>query len=298
MIHVVMVRLLGGAACACTAPGCGNRRCRALHGTRRFRRRNLVACWRKATCSCRRLGPSHFGAFDRSTFTEWHARYGGRRVLVYWHVEEGTTAIHSQVLNSASEVAAMIDGVMRHDTSMNIDGNYVDSHGQSEIGFAITRLLGLKLLARIKQINRVKLYGPDPGSKELYPLLAPAMTSPIRWALIEQNYDMLVECATAIRVGTASTEAILRRFTHNASDPVYQAMLELGRAQKTIFVARYLRDRDLQREINSGLNIVEGWHDVIFFGKKGALASNRRDQQELTSSPSTSSKPPSSTSTP
>ncbi|GAA2680212.1 hypothetical protein GCM10010412_064270 [Nonomuraea recticatena] len=28
----------------------------------------------------------------------------------------------------------------------------------------------------------------------------------------------------------------------------YQAMLEIGRAQRTIFVARYLRDRDLQRE--------------------------------------------------
>ncbi|MCA1701070.1 MAG: transposase, partial [Actinobacteria bacterium] len=38
---------------------------------------------------------------------------------------------------SASEVAAMIEGVMRHGTSMNVDGNYVDSHGQSEIGFAI-----------------------------------------------------------------------------------------------------------------------------------------------------------------
>jgi len=36
--------------------------------------------------------------------------------------------------------------------------------------------------------------------------------------------------------------------------PVSQATLELGRVQKTIFVARYLRDRDLQREINEGLN--------------------------------------------
>jgi TnpA family transposase len=228
---------------------------------------------------------SHFSAFDRNIFTEWHARYGGRGVPVYWHVEEGTMAIHSQVLNcSASEVAAMIEGVMRHGTSMNIEGNYVDSHGQSEIGFAITSLLGFKLLPRIKQINRVKLYGPDPDSKERYPLLLPAMTRPIRWELIEQNYDMLVKYATAIRVGTATTEAILRRFTRNASHPVYQAMLELGRAQKTIFVARYLRDRDLQREINSGLNIVEGWHDVndtILFGNSGELASNRRDQQEL-----------------
>lgn len=39
----------------------------------------------------------------------------------------------------------------------------------------------------------------------------------------------------------------LRRFTPNVSHPTYAAMLEVGRAQKTIFVARYLRLRDLQR---------------------------------------------------
>jgi len=110
------------------------------------------------------------------------------------------------------------------------------------------------------------------------------MTRAIRWDLIEQNYDMLVKYATAIRVGSASTEAILRRFTRNASHPVYQAMLEVGRAQKTVFVARYLRDRALQHEIEAGLNVVEGWNgvnDILFFGKSGELASNRIDQQRL-----------------
>jgi hypothetical protein len=42
---------------------------------------------------------------------------------------------------------------MRHGTSMALEGNYVDSHGRSEIGFAITRLLDFDLLPRIKQIN-------------------------------------------------------------------------------------------------------------------------------------------------
>ncbi|MFE6904692.1 Tn3 family transposase [Streptomyces sp. NPDC057717] len=48
-------------------------------------------------------------------------------------------------------------------------------------------------------------------------------------------------------------EAILRHFTRNASHTTYAAMLEVGRAQKTILVARYLRLRDLQREIEEGL---------------------------------------------
>lgn len=228
---------------------------------------------------------THFRAWDRNIFTEWHSRYGGRGVLVYWHIEKGSMAIHSQLLNcTASEVAAAIEGMMRHATTMEAEGNYVDSHGQSEIGFGLTRLLSYELLPRIKQINKVKLYRPGREDEDTYERLDGAMTRPIRWDVIANNYDQLIKYATAIRVGTASTEAILRRFTRTASHPVYQAMLEVGKAQKTIFVARYLRDRDLQREIQEGLNVVEGWNganDVIFFGKNGELSSNRRDQQEL-----------------
>lgn len=95
----------------------------------------------------------------------------------------------------------------------------------------------------------------------------------------------MIKYATAIRTGTASTEAILRRFTKaNAVHRAYQAMAEVGRAQRTIFIARYLRDRDLQREINERLNVVASWNRasaVIFFGKGGDIATNRRDEQEV-----------------
>ncbi|MDX3544705.1 Tn3 family transposase [Streptomyces europaeiscabiei] len=161
---------------------------------------------------------THFKAWDRNIFTEWHSRYGGRGVLVYRHIEKGSRAIHSQLLNcTASEVAAAIEGMMRHATTMQAEGNYVDSHGQSEIGFGLTRLLGYGLLPRIKQINKVKLYRPGREDEDSYERLTDAMTRPIRWDVIENNYDQLIKYATAIRAGTASTEAILRRFTRTAS---------------------------------------------------------------------------------
>ncbi|WP_268895703.1 transposase [Nocardia sp. CY41] len=229
---------------------------------------------------------THFRSWDQNIFTEWHSRYGGRGVLIYWSVEKGSVVIHSQRIDcSASEVHAMVEGAVRHGTEMKVEANYVDTHGQSEIGFGITKLLGFDLLPRIKRINKCKLYRPAAGEPGMWPGLGPAMTRPIRWELIAQQYDQMVKYATAIRTGTASTEAILRRFMKaNAAHPTYQAMIELGRAQKTIFLCRYLRSRELQREIEEGLNVIESWNranSVIYYGKTGELSSNRADAQEL-----------------
>jgi TnpA family transposase len=231
---------------------------------------------------------THFSAYDQNIFTEYHSRYkrAKRGVLIYWTVDTvGAMAIYSQLLScSASEVHAMVEGAMRHGTEMDLQTNYVDSHGASFIGFGITRLLNFDLVARFKQINTMKLYLPGKGESFSYPRLGPALTRPIRPEIIENNYDLMIKYATAIRQGTASTEALLRRFQGETTHPAYTAMLELGRAQRTIFLAHWLRNRDLQRETESGLNVVEnynGVNDYIRFGKRGELASNRREEQEL-----------------
>ena len=52
----------------------------------------------------------------------------------------------------------MIEGVLRHDTEMEIERQYVDSHGQSEVAFAFCRLLGFQLLPRLKAIGAQRLY--------------------------------------------------------------------------------------------------------------------------------------------
>src|SRR3712207_2685664 len=112
---------------------------------------------------------------------------------------------------------------MRHGTTMEVEGNYVDSHGQSEVGFGVTRLLGFDLLPRIKRINKVRLYRPAAVEPDPYRRLTLALNRPIRWDIIAEQYDQMIKYATAFRAGTASTEAILRRFQRtNAIHPAYQ----------------------------------------------------------------------------
>jgi TnpA family transposase len=243
------------------------------------------AVWGDGTTACA-SDSKHFGAWDQNLTTQWHVRYGGRGIMIYWHVEKKSLCIHSQLKSpSSSEVASMIEGVIRHCTEMSVDRQYVDSHGQSEVAFAFCRLLGFHLLPRLKNIARQRLYRPAAGQPEAYPRLQYVLTRPIDWELIRPQYDEMVKYATALRLGTAETEAILRRFTrNNVQHPTYRALAELGKAIKTIFLCRYLHDETLRREINDGLNVIEHWNsanDFVFFARRGELGSNRRDDQEL-----------------
>jgi len=242
------------------------------------------AVWGEGTTACA-SDSKHFAAFDQNLMTEWHVRYGGRGVMIYWHVERQSVCIHSRLKRcSSSEVASMIEGVLAHDTAMEVERQYVDSHGQSEVAFAFCRLLGFQLLPRLKAIAGQKLYLPGLGTAGDYSNLACILTRPIDWALIERQYDEMVRYATAMAERTADPEAILRRFTrNNVQHPTYKALAELGKAMKTVFLCRYLHDEALRREINEGLNVVETWNSAngfIFFGRGGEVASNRLDDQQ------------------
>jgi TnpA family transposase len=226
------------------------------------------------------------GAWDQNLVAEWHPRYQSRGVMVYWHVETSAVCIYSSLKTcSSSEVSSMIEGLVRHDTEMRVERNFVDSHGQSEVAFGFSRFLGFELMPRLKRIKHEKLYLVDKGQRASLPRLQGVIARPIRWDLIAEQYDEMVRHVVAVQEGIGPVDSILRRFnSYNRTHPTYKAFAELGKALKTIFLCRYLRDPALRQEVQQGLNIVENWNgiiDFIFFGRKAELQTNNPDYQEL-----------------
>jgi len=61
-------------------------------------------------------------------------------------------------------------------------------------------------------VTTQKLSRPDPGRPDAHPNLQAILTKSIDWELVRQQYDQMVKYVTAVRLGTAETESILRRF--------------------------------------------------------------------------------------
>lgn len=169
---------------------------------------------------------------------------------------------------------------------MEVDRQYVDRHGQSTVALAFCQLLGFQRLPRLKAIHTQRLYRPEASSSAASPNLQPVLRRPINGDLITPEYDNMVKYSTALRLGTAEPEAILRRFTReNIPHPTDTALVELGKACRTMFLCRYLRRPALRRAIHEGLTVVENWHSANAFmlvGNGGDLATQRRDAQEIT----------------
>lgn len=227
-----------------------------------------------------------FKAWDKNPMSENHMRYGGNGVMAYWSVEGRSACIYSELKRvSEREDASMIKGVLNHCSDMSVDTAYVDSHGQTEVAFAFSRLLGFDLAPRIKRVGHSKLYSPSPAFKNRLPNIGQMVPRDVNWQRISRYYDDMVKYTTAMKKGTTSPEIVLRRFSrNNYGHPTYKALAELGRVVKTIFVCRYLRSKQLRREINEGLNVVENWNSAtnfVYFGRGGVISSNRQEDQEI-----------------
>ncbi|MFC3834403.1 Tn3 family transposase [Deinococcus rufus] len=109
------------------------------------------------------------------------------------------------------------------------------------------------------------------------------LTRPLQWKLIKTRYDAVIKLATALRLGTADSKSILRRFTRqNVQHPAYRARAELGNAVKAAFLWDDLRQQSVRREMHGSLQVIESWNSAsgfILYGKGGELTSHRVNDQ-------------------
>src|SRR5258708_13675539 len=104
-------------------------------------------------------------------------------------------------------------------------------------GYAFCHLLGsVRLMPRMKRIKYERLYLPDKGIAGDYPNLAGTFARPIRWELIEQQYDEMVKSTVAGKSRTAATQTHLQpEKPLHPTPPTHKTFSASGEGEKTIF---------------------------------------------------------------
>ena len=209
----------------------------------------------------------------------------GRGVSIYDFIDERHVLFHSLVMSSSErEAAYVIDGLMCND-EIKSDIHSTDTHGYSDLVFAITHLLGISFAPRLAKIKKRTLYGFEKRSryqKEGYKIL-PDQT--INMRLIEENWDDILRLVATIKLKENTASQILKRLSSYAKDhPLYQGLKEFGKLIRTLFLLTYMDNLELRQAIQKQLNKIElanKFSDAVFFDNNQEFKQGSREEQEI-----------------
>ena len=197
-----------------------------------------------------------------------------RGVTLVRHTLDNYLQLHGKpVPCRLREALFSLDGLVEHDTELDPRVLYTDTHGSTEVVMAAGHLLGFSLEPRIADLGDQTLYKID--REAAYPGLGPILTGTVKTHLIGPAWDGVVRLVASMRARTASPSLILHRLgSYARQNSLHQALAEIGRVQKTVFVLRFLDDAGYRRHIGQELNTGERSHVLsrfLFFGKEGAV---------------------------
>ncbi|HBL2554834.1 TPA: Tn3 family transposase, partial [Enterococcus faecium] len=210
-----------------------------------------------------------------SLHADANPHYGtGKGATIYRFTSDQFSSYYTKIIHTNSRDAIhVLDGLLHHETDLNIEEHYTDTAGYTDQIFGLTHLLGFKFAPRIRDLSDSKLFTIDKASE--YPKLEAILRGQINTKVIKENYEDVLRLAHSIREGTVSASLIMGKLgSYSRQNSLATALREMGRIEKTIFILNYISDESLRRKIQRGLNkgeAMNGLARAIFFGKQGEL---------------------------
>jgi len=219
-----------------------------------------------------------------SLHADANPHYGtGKGATIYRFTSDQFSSYYTKIIHTNSRDAIhVLDGLLHHETDLNIEEHYTDTAGYTDQIFGLTHLLGFKFTPRIRDLSDSKLFTIDKACE--YPKLEAVLCGQITIKVIKENYEDVLRLAHSIREGTVSATLIMGKLgSYSGQNSLATALREMGRIEKTIFIQNCISDESLRRKIQKGLNkgeAMNGLARAFFFGKQGELR-ERTIQQQL-----------------
>lgn len=192
-----------------------------------------------------------------------HGRYAGQvnlkygqepGVQIYTHISDQYSPFYTKVISRVRDSTHVLDGLLYHESDLEITEHYTDTAGFTEHVFALMHLLGFAFAPRIRVLHDNRLF--IQGKAERYPGLQSVIsTTSLNIKDIETYWDEVLRLAASIKQGTVTASLMMKKLaSYPKQNGLAKALREIGRIERTRFMLDWFRDPGLRRRVQAGLN--------------------------------------------
>jgi TnpA family transposase len=198
-------------------------------------------------------------------------------------VSDQHTGFHAIVVpGTLRDSLFVLGGPLEQRTRLEPDELTIDTAGNGDVVFGLFWLLGYQLSPRLRDISDLRYWRLDRCAH--YGRMDGVARHRIRPARIERHWEDLLRIAGSLKLGTVRASDLMRTLQSGSRlSRLRQAIAELGRMVKTLYLLAYVSDVDYRRRILVQLNRGERRHALaraVFFGRRGQLRQANRQGQE------------------
>lgn len=163
-----------------------------------------------------------------------NARYGPEPSLVFYtHISDRYTPFATKaIIATAHQAPYVLDGLLYHESAIEIQEHYTDTGGVSDHLFALCPLLGFRFAPRIRDLADRRLYTMRPPSA--YQTLEPFIGGRINVKRIRDHWDSVRHLLSSIQRGTVTASSILHKLAAYLRQNGL-ALREMGRVERTMY---------------------------------------------------------------
>jgi len=193
----------------------------------------------------------------------WMARVDPKRrrhaVGTYTHVLDQWGIVYDQPLPlSTRQAGAAIEGAVRQSIT-RLERLAVDTHGYTDFGMAIAKLLGFDLCPRLYSLRDRHLHLPRRFTVPT--AIANIVQYDVSLEPIQDGWDDLLRLAATIEEGWRTATEVLERFGSAArGDRIHRAGHALGQLLRTVYLCDYFTMPDFRRPLYRVLERGESVH--------------------------------------
>ena len=206
---------------------------------------------------------THVKLRENNLLGSQHIRYGAYGGIAYHHIADSYIALFTSFIPCGVwEAVHILDGLLKNRAEIQPDTLHADTQGQNEPVFGLCRLLGIKLMPRMRGISDVTFYRPAKSFR--YEHIDALFSGDVDWDLIATHARDMIQVVLSIQAGRVMPSMLLRKLsTYNRRSLLYRAFRELGRVERTLFLLRYISNTEVRRVIRAETTKIETYNEFL-----------------------------------